>query len=50
MVRSVLEEQARVLRPGGHVAFEVGEVRSVKFFSNVWYGLLQKGFRLTASQ
>lgn len=27
MVRSVLAEQARVLRPGGHVAFEVGEVR-----------------------
>jgi DNA methylase len=27
MVREVLAEQARVLRPGGHVAFEVGEVR-----------------------
>ena len=27
MVRRVLTEQARVLRPGGHVAFEVGEVR-----------------------
>ena len=27
MVHSVLAEQARVLRPGGHVAFEVGEVR-----------------------
>ncbi|MDE2582440.1 MAG: site-specific DNA-methyltransferase [Rhodospirillales bacterium] len=27
MVRAVLEEQARLLRPGGHVAFEVGEVR-----------------------
>jgi len=30
MVRSVLTEQARVLRPGGHVAFEVGEVRNGK--------------------
>ena len=30
MVRSVLEEQVRVLRPGGHVAFEVGEVRNGK--------------------
>ena len=27
MVQRVLTEQARVLRPGGHVAFEVGEVR-----------------------
>ncbi len=27
MVRSVLIEQARVLRPGGYLAFEVGEVR-----------------------
>ena len=27
MVRGVLSEQARILRPGGHVAFEVGEVR-----------------------
>lgn len=30
MVRKVLIEQARVLRPGGHVAFEVGEVRNGK--------------------
>jgi len=30
MVRSVLTEQARILRPGGHVAFEVGEVRGGK--------------------
>ena len=30
MVRRVLAEQARVLRPGGHVAFEVGEVRGGK--------------------
>jgi hypothetical protein len=27
MVRNVLVEQARIVRPGGHVAFEVGEVR-----------------------
>lgn len=27
MVRAVLAELARVLRPGGHLAFEVGEVR-----------------------
>lgn len=30
MVRRVLLEQARILRPGGYVAFEVGEVRSGK--------------------
>ena len=30
MVRSVLTEQSRILRPGGHVAFEVGEVRNGK--------------------
>jgi len=30
MVRRVLSEQARILRPGGHVAFEVGEVRNGK--------------------
>lgn len=30
MVRSVLQEQARILKPGGHVAFEVGEVRNGK--------------------
>lgn len=30
MVRKVLVEQARILRPGGHVAFEVGEVRNGK--------------------
>jgi hypothetical protein len=28
MVREVLAEMARVLRPGGHLAFEVGEVRN----------------------
>jgi hypothetical protein len=30
MVGAVLLEQARILRPGGHVAFEVGEVRGGK--------------------
>ncbi|MCC5957647.1 MAG: site-specific DNA-methyltransferase [Natronohydrobacter sp.] len=30
MVHDVLKEQARILRPGGHVAFEVGEVRNGK--------------------
>ncbi|HQT68091.1 MAG TPA: DNA methyltransferase [Acetobacteraceae bacterium] len=30
MVRAVLVEQARIVRPGGHVAFEVGEVRGGK--------------------
>lgn len=30
MVRSVLQEQCRVLKPGGHIAFEVGEVRNGK--------------------
>lgn len=30
MVRRVLVEQARILRPGGYVAFEVGEVRNGK--------------------
>ena len=30
MVRDVLAELARVVRPGGHVAFEVGEVRGGK--------------------
>jgi hypothetical protein len=29
-VRDALAEQARILRPGGHVAFEVGEVRGGK--------------------
>lgn len=30
MVTRVLREQARIIRPGGYVAFEVGEVRSGK--------------------
>lgn len=30
MVSDVLREQARIIRPGGHVAFEVGEVRGGK--------------------
>ena len=32
MVRDTLGELARILRPGGHVAFEVGEVRNGKLF------------------
>lgn len=38
MVTRVLEEMARILRPGGHVAFEVGEVRngSVLLEKLVW--------------
>ena len=30
MVTRVLREQARIIRPGGYVAFEVGEVRNGK--------------------
>ncbi len=30
MVRSTLAEQARIVRPGGYIAFEVGEVRNGK--------------------
>ena len=30
MIRDTLAELARVVRPGGHVAFEVGEVRGGK--------------------
>jgi hypothetical protein len=30
MARRVLVEQARIVRPGGHIAFEVGEVRGGK--------------------
>ena len=38
MVRRVLSEIARVVRPGGHVAFEVGEVRGGKILleQQVW--------------
>lgn len=38
LVRRVLVEQARLLRPGGHVAFEVGEVRggTVRLEHLVW--------------
>lgn len=39
MVRRVLAEQARILRPGGYVAFEVGEVRNGKVLLEklVWH-------------
>ena len=38
MVNRVLREQARILRSGGYVAFEVGEVRKGKvlFEKLVW--------------
>ncbi len=38
MVHRVLAEQARILRPGGYVAFEVGEVRNGKVLleRHVW--------------
>jgi SAM-dependent methyltransferase len=38
MVRRVLAEMARVVRPGGHVAFEVGEVRGGRILleQTVW--------------
>ncbi|MBA3543488.1 MAG: site-specific DNA-methyltransferase [Chthoniobacterales bacterium] len=32
MVRDTLKELARIVKPGGHVAFEVGEVRNGKVF------------------
>jgi hypothetical protein len=39
MVRDTLTELARVVRPGGHVAFEVGEVRNGKVLLErlVWH-------------
>ena len=39
MVRDVLIEQSRIMRPGGHVAFEVGEVRGGKILLDklVWH-------------
>jgi hypothetical protein len=38
-MRAVLAELARVLRPGGHVAFEVGEVRAGKVLleRSIWH-------------
>jgi hypothetical protein len=38
MVRATLQELARVVRPGGHIAFEVGEVRGGKILldRSVW--------------
>ena len=39
MVRCTLTELARVVKPGGHVAFEVGEVRNGKVLleREVWH-------------
>ncbi len=39
MVNRVLREQARILRPGGYIAFEVGEVRNGKVLLEklVWH-------------
>jgi ubiquinone/menaquinone biosynthesis C-methylase UbiE len=39
MVKDVLKEAARVLKDGGHVAFEVGEVRGGKLLLEklVWW-------------
>lgn len=47
MVREVLKEQARLLRSGGHVAFEVGEVRSGKVLLEklVWEAAEQLPFK-----
>ena len=36
MVRRVLQEQARLVRPGGYVAFEVGEVRKGSVLLEQW--------------
>ena len=46
MVRNVLVELSRVLKPGGHVAFEVGEVRknTVLLERLVWQAAAQLPF------
>ncbi|HZL00192.1 MAG TPA: DNA methyltransferase [Caulobacteraceae bacterium] len=46
MVRQVLVEQARIVRPGGHVAFEVGEVRKGKILLErlVWQAAAELPF------
>jgi hypothetical protein len=45
-VHDVLREQARILRPGGHLAFEVGEVRGGKILleQSVWQAAENTGF------
>jgi hypothetical protein len=50
MVRDVLVDQARVVRPGGHVAFEVGEVRGGKVLLEklVWEAAAGLPFRRLA--
>lgn len=47
MVHRVLAEQARILRPGGYVAFEVGEVRNGKVLLErlVWKAAAELPFR-----
>ncbi len=46
MVRDVLTEQARILRPGGRVAFEVGEVRGGKLLLEKLVWLAAEGLPL----
>jgi hypothetical protein len=46
MVRDVLREQARILKPGGHVAFEVGEVRGGKVLLEKLVWLAAEGLPL----
>lgn len=50
MVHRVLSEQARILRPGGYVAFEVGEVRNGKVLLErlVWKAAEDLPFRRLA--
>lgn len=50
MVRGVLTEQARIVRPGGYIAFEVGEVRRGKVLLErlVWEAAEQLPFERLA--
>jgi DNA modification methylase len=50
MIRAVLVEQARLLRPGGHIAFEVGEIRRGKVLLErlVWQAAQGLPFRRLA--
>lgn len=48
MVNRVLKEQARILRPGGYVAFEVGEVRNGKVLLEKLVWRAAGGFRSNA--